>query len=169
MNNNLIILLTTTKYLMENNKFLLISISLVMALMVSSCSKSYEQPLRPIESTTPPVQSTISTIIQQGNGAGSGKYAVEITSNGFSPKELTIKEGDTVVFMNKDNTKHWPASAVHPTHQVYPEPGGCIGSKFDSCKNLAQGEIFEFEFTHKGVWKYHDHSNPSLQGVIVVE
>lgn len=94
---------------------------------------------------------------------------IEITSAGFSPSTLTIKAGDTVTFINKDSAQHWPASAVHPTHAVYPEPGGCIGSKFDSCKNLAQNEEWSFTFNEKGTWNYHDHLNPSLFGKIVVE
>ena len=80
-----------------------------------------------------------------------------------------IKTGDTVKWINNDTAPHWPASAAHPTHTVYPELGGCIGSKFDACKGLANGEPFMFTFTHKGSWKYHDHLNPSLWGTIVVE
>ncbi len=98
---------------------------------------------------------------------------IEITASGFSPGPLTIKVGETVTFTNKDAVQHWPASAAHPTHVVYPEPGGCIGSKFDACKGLAEGESFEFAFNEKGSWKYHDHlnccSDPAFFGTIVVE
>ncbi len=94
---------------------------------------------------------------------------VEITAAGFSPSALAIKAGGTVAFVNKDAAQHWPASAVHPTHAVYPETGGCRGSRFDACKGLAEGESFEFVFNEKGSWKYHDHLNPSLFGTIVVE
>src|SRR3989344_7530720 len=71
---------------------------------------------------------------------------VEITAAGFNPNTLTVNEGDIVIFINKEAKSHWPASAVHPTHNVYPESGGCIGSKFDSCKGLRQGETFTFRF-----------------------
>lgn len=94
---------------------------------------------------------------------------VEITSTGFSPSSLTIKAGDTVTFANKDSSLHWPASAVHPTHSVYSESGGCIGSKFDACKGLAQGESWSFAFNQKGTWGYHDHLNPGLTGTIIVQ
>ncbi|MBI2128879.1 cupredoxin domain-containing protein [Candidatus Woesearchaeota archaeon] len=94
---------------------------------------------------------------------------VEITSSGFSPKTLAISAGETVVFTNKDGSAHWPASAVHPTHSVYPESGGCIGSKFDACRSLAQDESFSFTFNSKGSWKYHDHLNPAFTGTIIVE
>ena len=94
---------------------------------------------------------------------------VEITAAGFNPNTLTINEGDTVVFINKEAKSHWPASAVHPTHNVYPEGGGCIGSKFDSCRELRQGETFTFRFDNKGSWRYHAHLNPGLTGTIEVQ
>lgn len=98
---------------------------------------------------------------------------IEITASGFTPSPLTIKAGESVTFVNKDTAEHWPASAVHPTHVVYPEPGGCIGSKFDACKGLPEGERFTFTFNEKGSWKYHDHlnccSDPAFFGTIVVE
>ena len=87
---------------------------------------------------------------------------IEITSSGFNPPELTINAGETVTFINKDTESHWPASAMHPTHLLYPETGGCIGSKFDACKELAQGETFSFAFNEIGTWKYHDHLKPGV-------
>ena len=99
---------------------------------------------------------------------GEGK-TVEITKSGFSPKVTTVKVGQTVTFVNKDTSPHWPASANHPTHTEYPEEGGCIGSKFDSCGPLKTGEKFSFTFNQKGNWSYHDHVDSSLTGVVVVE
>ena len=95
-------------------------------------------------------------------------HTVEMSSRGFSPQTLTIKKGDTVTFVNTEGT-HWPASAMHPTHTVYPESGGCIGSKFDACKDLAEGEEWSFVFEQTGTWKYHDHLSASLTGSIIVE
>lgn len=99
----------------------------------------------------------------------SSEATVKITADGFEPKLLTVKAGTTVTFVNEDSNKHWPASAMHPTHNVYPESGGCIGSKFDACKGLAQGESFSFTFDEKGSWNYHDHLRASTTGKIVVE
>ena len=100
---------------------------------------------------------------------------IEISDDGFNPTILTgearlgILVGDTVTWINKGSIEHWPASAIHPTHAVYPEPGGCIGSKFDACKGLKQGESWSFVFTQKGSWNYHDHLNPTLFGKIIVQ
>ncbi|MBI2145600.1 hypothetical protein HYU18_04750 [Candidatus Woesearchaeota archaeon] len=84
---------------------------------------------------------------------------VEILALGFSPAAVKINAGDTVTWINKDSVAHWPASAQHPTHTVYPEAGGCIGSRFDACRGLAEGESFSFTFNREGEWKYHDHVN----------
>jgi|SRR3989344_4085445 len=111
--------------------------------------------------------STGNTLNNNENQASSN--TIEITSSGFNPKELTIKQGDTVTWINKDTIGHWPASAVHPTHTVYPESGGCIGSKFDACKGLVQGESWIFTFNEKGSWNYHDHLVTGLFGKIIVE
>lgn len=94
---------------------------------------------------------------------------VEITSTGFNPSTLTINQGETVTFVNKDASAHWPASNPHPIHIGYPETGGCIGSKFDACHGLVQDEAFTFIFNEKGTWGYHDHMHTSLMGNIVVQ
>lgn len=97
------------------------------------------------------------------------KHEIDITSSGFSPRQSGIKLGDTVVFVNKDVAPHWPASDIHPTHRVYPEKGGCIGSKFDVCKGLNPSETYEFTFFQSGSWCYHDHLRPELTGCVDVQ
>lgn len=94
---------------------------------------------------------------------------VEITPEGFSPATLKVKAGGTVTFVNKDKEPHWPASGMHPTHTHYPEGGGCIGSAFDACRGLAEGESYSFTFKERGAWDYHDHLNSGMRGTIIVE
>ncbi len=137
---------------MKSNYLPLVAVLLIGVVFVSGCTQYGGQQTQPTTPTQPTAGNT-----------------VEITSSGFSPSTLTINAGDTVTFVNKDSRPHWPASAVHPTHTVYPESGGCIGSKFDACKGLAQDETFSFKFDQKGTWKYHDHLNPGLTGTIVVQ
>ena len=99
--------------------------------------------------------------------------AIKITSTGFEPKTLTVKAGTTVTFVNEDSNKHWPASAMHPTHTVYPgsDIKKCASNEniFDACKGLVSGESFFFTFNEKGSWGYHDHLRSSSTGKIVVE
>ena len=110
-----------------------------------------------------------------------------MTSEGFSPKSITIKSGETVTFLNKDAaTRHWPASAMHPTHTVYAganynEPGTYAGSlacksegvaktgAFDSCRGISPGESWTFTFTQVGSWAYHDHLVSGNYGKIIVK
>ena len=88
-------------------------------------------------------------------------WTVEYKENQFVPSEVKIKKGDTVSWINRSNGSTWPASAFHPTHQVYPG--------FDALKSLSNGESYSFKFNLVGSWKYHNHLNPSVTGVIVVE
>ena len=89
------------------------------------------------------------------------QVTVEINSGGvFVPKQVTIKKGGAVTWVNKGSKSVWPASAFHPTHQVYPE--------FDSLKGIKANESYSFVFDRIGSWKYHDHLNASASGVIDV-
>lgn len=88
-------------------------------------------------------------------------YTVSVTNEGFSPRELKIKKGDKVIWVNKTDRPVWPASAVHPTHQLYPA--------FDALRGFRQDETsYSFVFDKVGSWKYHDHLNPSVTGVVEV-
>lgn len=101
---------------------------------------------------------------------------VRINANGFAPETLTIRQGESVVFVNTDSEgAHWPASNNHPTHTNYPDSGieKCgtdeASDIFDACHGLEQGETYHFAFNEVGTWEYHDHLNPFLTGTIVVE
>ena len=101
-------------------------------------------------------------------------HQVGMSAAGFSPQRLETSVGDRVTFNVADNGRYWPASDVHPTHEVY--PGTSIrkcrdvaeGSIFDACRGLQQGSQFSFVFNEAGTWAYHDHLNPTLRGIIVV-
>ena len=140
-------------------KLFVISILMALTLLVA-CSSSEKA----VQKVMPDAAAN-----EEQTAPADSDNTVKITSSGFEPKTLTVKAGTTVTFVNEDSNKHWPASAMHPTHAVYPESGGCIGSKFDACKGLAQGESFSFTFNEKGSWKYHDHLNVPSTGTIAVE
>ena len=80
-----------------------------------------------------------------------------------------------VVFKNDSTSKNvWPASAIHPTHKVYPGSGieKCgtedADTIFDACKAIHPGESYSFTFDEVGEWKYHNHLQPSNSGTITV-
>ncbi len=87
--------------------------------------------------------------------------AVVIDENGnFSPSEVKIKKGGKITWTNKSSRAVWPASAVHPTHQELPG--------FDALRGISAGESYSFRFDKPGSWRYHDHLNPALTGVVRV-
>lgn len=121
--------------------------------------------------------SVVIPIIGNGEDTGPGSsstHDIEITSSGFSPRTLTINAGDTVTWTNKDSRRHWPASASHPTHTIYPgssisKCGTSAESEiFDACRGLSAGESYSFIFSEKGTWQYHDHLSTSRTGTIIV-
>ncbi len=127
-----------------NTAFASLAILVFASIVVAGCTGAYQQ--QPQQAPAP-LQPTgvVKTVI--------------IDAEGFSPATIEINAGDAVMFANRDTVPHRPASAQHPTHALYPEAGGCTGSKFDACKDLAQGESFTFNFYQKGEWTYHDHLN----------
>lgn len=88
-------------------------------------------------------------------------HEVLLTDNGFSPKELDINIGDTVIFKTRRDKPFWPASDLHPTHTIYPE--------FDPKRPIEPNETWSFRFEKQGTWKYHDHLSPLFKGVITVK
>ena len=102
---------------------------------------------------------------------------IEMSDEGFLPKEITIKPKTTVIFkaIGANTDGYWPASAIHPTHTIYPgsdiKKCGTSEEKsiFDACRGFVKGEAWSFEFNQKGIWRYHDHNHSSLFGVITVE
>lgn len=89
--------------------------------------------------------------------------------SGFTPREITIRRGQAVEFVNRESSEcpvsdascnFWPASDVHPTHELYPE--------FDPQQPIAPGQSWSFAFDRIGNWGFHDHFKPNSRGVIRV-
>lgn len=99
-------------------------------------------------------------------------FAVTITytDDGFTPRDISIVKGTRVRFVNHSSEETWPASAIHPTHTLYPEKqsSDCLGSSFDSCDALQKGEFFDFTFNYIGEWRFHDHLRGYHTGTITV-
>ncbi len=93
--------------------------------------------------------------------ATSATFRVKVTDKGFEPSKFQINQGDTVVFENVSKNDVWPASDIHPTHNIYPE--------FDPRKHIKPGESWSFKFDKAGNWTMHDHLKPSSHGLITVK
>lgn len=85
---------------------------------------------------------------------------IEMTPEGFSPAEFTVDENSSVIFVNKDTESRWPASNIHPTHELYPA--------FDPRVAIAPGKSWAFKPTQVGEWKFHDHIFAHMRGVVTV-
>lgn len=95
-------------------------------------------------------------------------HTIHIDTDGFSPQNLTIASGDTILWINDGLEFTWPASDLHPTHSLHPTTGGCSHSGFDTCRGLKVGDEFSFTFIELGAFGYHDHTFPAFTGKIIV-
>ncbi len=97
------------------------------------------------------------------------KYEVIYTDTGYSPKTVTVKSGETIVFKNQSSRSMWTASDGHPAHRGYPTTGGCLGSTFDTCRGVRPSDSWSFVFDIVGTWEYHNHLRPNDTGIVIVE
>ena len=125
----------------------------------SSTSGGYQQPgiigaapQEPMIPLPPPAATEIIT--------DSSEHTVVYTNEGFSPPTLDVAAGDSVRFVNSSDWDFWPASNIHPTHEVLPG--------FDPLGPVGVGEAWAHTFDKVGVWYFHDHLNPIQGGKIVV-
>ncbi|MGH6835186.1 MAG: cupredoxin domain-containing protein [Methylocella sp.] len=77
---------------------------------------------------------------------------VNIDNFAFTPKELTVKAGTTVVFRNRDDIPHLVVGAKGEFHS----------------KALDTDDTFEFTFAKAGTYGYFCGLHPQMQGKIVV-
>ena len=101
---------------------------------------------------------------------------VVYSDEGYSPKELRIKKGEIVTFKNESSQPMWTASAIHPSHTVYPgtdikncQNAMTVDVMFDSCDGISMGSVWKFQFNEVGEWGYHDHLRASHWGKVIVE
>ncbi len=82
------------------------------------------------------------------DGAGTN---IEIRNFAYSPQELTIKEGDTVTWINVDSVAHTVS-----------------GNLFES-GNLDKGDSYSHTFGTAGTYDYICSYHPRMRGRIIVE
>ena len=82
------------------------------------------------------------------------QHKVNIDDLKFSPKEIKIKKGDTVVWTNNDDRDHTVTADD--------------GKSFDS-GNLNTGGKFDHKFDKPGRYKYHCDYHPRMKATVIVE
>ncbi|OHA03348.1 MAG: hypothetical protein A3J58_01255 [Candidatus Sungbacteria bacterium RIFCSPHIGHO2_02_FULL_52_23] len=85
---------------------------------------------------------------------------ITMVADGFSPAVITVRKGTRVTFINRDTLWRWPASDIHPSHDLYPQ--------FDPKHPIEPGEEWSFVFEEKGEWGMHDHLAPYITGKVTV-
>ncbi|MEK7151071.1 MAG: hypothetical protein AAB783_02645 [Patescibacteria group bacterium] len=118
---------------------------------------------------------TVCGDVLQDNVIEAEPITILINDKSFSPAALTVKAGTIVTFKNEGINEHWPASAMHPTHIIYPGSNieKCNTAEeskiFDACRGIPSGASWSFQFNEKGTWRYHDHLVSGMFGAVTVE
>jgi plastocyanin len=86
--------------------------------------------------------------------------SIMLTQSGFSPRIVTIKKGEGIIWINKSNAKATINSADHPTHKKFPEVN--LG-EFVTTTSITH------VFAKIGIYEYHNHYNPQETGTIIVQ
>jgi plastocyanin len=85
--------------------------------------------------------------------AGAATKGINIYSTGFSPKSVTITEGDTVLWVNRDAANH----------QILADKGQFVSPI------LKKNQSFSYTFKAAGTYTYKDELHPKLAGTITVK
>ncbi len=112
----------------------------------------------PSPSSTP--ESPTSTPEVAVEAATNEQNIITLTQRGFSPMVTTIKAGATVTWENKSGKVATINSDPHPAHTNYPPL---------NLDNFSDGGSLNLTFGKPGTYGYHNHLNPSMTGVIIVE
>jgi plastocyanin len=98
-------------------------------------------------------------LVLPGTGAGAARAAKPVThtivldGTAFTPADLKVNVGDTVVWINKDPFPHTATSTT---------------GAFDS-KVLQPGDSFKYKATTKGDFPYICALHPTMKGMLRVE
>ncbi|HLM83744.1 MAG TPA: cupredoxin family copper-binding protein, partial [Candidatus Bathyarchaeia archaeon] len=98
-------------------------------------------------------QMTAPTAPEPSSPSQAAVSPVTIENFAFSPANLTIKKGDTVIWTNKDSAPH----------QVASDDGKFQGP------SLSKGQVYSFTFNETGVFPYHCAVHPTMKAAITVQ
>jgi plastocyanin len=95
-----------------------------------------------------------------GSGGGGGGTKVSMENVQFSPKDLTVKAGDTVTWVNNDSVPH----DVHKTSG----PGDDFSS--GDAGGMQKGDTFEVTLDKPGKYEYVcELHQPGMTGTLTVK
>lgn len=104
------------------------------------------------------------TVAMAGCGTEANVHVVEMQNLSFNPATITIKKGDTVRWVNKDQTAHNPTSDDFDIENPDQSPPGAW-----SADPVNPGESFEHTFDSTGSVKYNCDIHQYMKGTVIVE
>jgi carboxymethylenebutenolidase len=102
----------------------------------------------------------------------SADTTIRYTEDGFTPSEVTVAVGDTVLFFNESGQSMWVASDEHPTHEAYDGTSlqeHCGQQNRDVFDQCGAGDTYSFTFDKAGEWSFHNHERASDGGTVTVQ
>ena len=125
---------------------------LVVSLLVSGCYQAPASTPAPPQETPTPTSAPAPPPAQEiPTPGGATVHQVAIKDFAFSPREITIKVGDTVTWTQQDSLHHTTSGAL-----------------WDS-RDLAQEQIYSKTFDKTGNYDYRCNYHPSMKGKVIVE
>lgn len=103
------------------------------------------------QESTPPTPTSSQNV---GGGGSAESKNVVIADFAFSPSTLTVKKGDTVIWINEDAVPHTVTS----------DSGSELASE-----TLASRATFEHTFDSAGTFEYHCGIHQEMTGIVIVQ
>lgn len=136
-----------------NSKILLIIVILAVgfgAFTLLGNKKTMPTPTTSTQKVIPVVTETINSEVTN----------ITLTDSGFMPKDITVKSGTRLIWINKSGKSATVSSDDHPTHRLY---------TFLNLGKFEDGSSVQVVVDTVGKYSYHDHLNATSTGTVTVE
>lgn len=88
---------------------------------------------------------------------------VTYTDTGFNPSVVSIKKGDSVLFVNASGK----SLRIAPIKDPKDATSGYLG--FEASRSIRKGETFGVTVTMPGIWGYKNLNSPTTVGIVIAE
>jgi plastocyanin len=122
-----------------------LGVMVVLAMLLVACAEPIEN-----GNMVPPGETP-------ANGMEPQEVEVLMMGSQFSPQELTIQAGTTVLWYNDDTLPHTVTS----------DPDAGPDAQFDA--ELDPGESFSYTFNEPGTYSYFCSLHPGMEGTVTVQ
>ncbi len=138
-----------------NSKFLLIVVVLIVVFGAFTFLGGKKTNPTVVTNNPTSTQTVVSPVQQKAETNN-----VLLTNAGFEPKDIVVKTGTKVVWVNKSGKAATVNSDNHPTHRLYP---------FLNLGEFSDGSSLEVVFDKAGKYTYHNHYNSAQVGSVTVQ